>query len=429
MQETGDDRDHHGEGESGEHRGILPWPALRVKGVIDGMAWGGQNPPMANLQDTPEITSEELVRSVESGHSLRILDVRAPAALAGGKIDLVPPEKFLNIRGSEILSMGEGVASALPPDGPIAVVCGRGNSSKQIAHHLNELGYAARSLRGGMAAWADAVVSRVLDPPAGFDHWIQFDRIAKGSLGYLVGSAGKALVVDPPRKWQSFVDLARERGLEIVGVADTHAHADYISGGPTMAKSLGIPYYLHSADAVLPYDGSPAAIPFTPLADGQRLPVGKAELVVDHTPGHTEGSVCFRAGDHAVLSGDFVFIRSIGRPDLGGKVGEWTPVLWKSLERARASWKPACRVYPAHYSSDAEREKDRSVGHEWGSLESRNEPLRLRNEGEFVSWVMKKVGTSPDAYRKIKAVNLGLLQVWEMEAQELETGKNECALG
>jgi AraC-like DNA-binding protein len=58
-----------------------------------------------------------------------------------------------------------------------------------------------------------------------------------------------------------------------------------------------------------------------------------------------------------------------------------------------------------------------------------NEPLQLRSETEFVAWVKKKVGSSPEAYRKIKAINLGLLQVWDMEAQELESGKNECALG
>ena len=384
---------------------------------------------MSHLPDVPEITSEELIRAVESGNPLRILDVRAPAALAGGKIDLVPADRYLNIRGSEILAMGEGIASALPPDGPIAVVCGRGNSSKQVTHHLNELGYSARSLRGGMTAWGDAAVSRAIAPPSGFDHWIQFDRIAKGSLGYLVASSGKAFVVDPARKWQSFVDVARERGLEIVGVADTHAHADYISGGPGMAKSLEVPYYLHPADAILPYDGSPATIPYSPLDDGQRLRVGGAELLVEHTPGHTLGSVCFRAGDAAVLSGDFVFVRSIGRPDLGGKADEWTPILWKSLERARAAWTSGCTVYPAHYASDAEREKDRTVGRSWGSLEANNEPLRIRDESEFVSWVMSRIGASPDAYRKIKAVNLGLLQVWEMEAQELETGKNACALG
>jgi glyoxylase-like metal-dependent hydrolase (beta-lactamase superfamily II) len=280
-----------------------------------------------------------------------------------------------------------------------------------------------------MAAWADAVIPRELTPPTGFDHWIQFDRIAKGSLGYLVASEGKAFVVDPPRKWQPFVDLARERGLEIIGVADTHAHADYISGCVTMAKSLQVPYHLHPADAVLPYDGSPAAIPYTPLQDGQRVRVGNADLVVEHTPGHTEGSVSFRAGEDAVLTGDFVFIRSIGRPDLGGKAEAWTPILWKSLERARAGWKSGCTVYPAHYATDEEREKDRTVGRAWGSLEPNNEPLRLRSEPEFVAWVLSKIGASPDAYRKIKAVNLGLLQVWEMEAQELETGKNACALG
>ena len=134
VHEASDERDRHGESQTREHRGILPCPPARVKGVIDGTPYERQNPRMPDLQDTPEITSEELVRAVESGQSMRILDVRAPAALAGGRIDLVPAEKFLNIRGSEILAMGEGVASVLPPDGPIAVVCGKGNASKQIAH-------------------------------------------------------------------------------------------------------------------------------------------------------------------------------------------------------------------------------------------------------------------------------------------------------
>jgi rhodanese-related sulfurtransferase len=91
---------------------------------------------MSQLPNVPEITSEELIRALESGQPLRVLDVRAPAALAGGKIDLAPADRFLNIRGSEILAMGEGIASALPPDGPIAVVCGKGNSSRQVTHHL-----------------------------------------------------------------------------------------------------------------------------------------------------------------------------------------------------------------------------------------------------------------------------------------------------
>jgi len=377
----------------------------------------------------PEISPEDLVRAIESGAPIRVLDIRAPNALAGGRIDVGSPDQFVNMRGSEVVSLGEGIRSALDPEMPLAVVCGRGNSSKQVAAHLNEVGYRARSMTGGMTAWADALVPRHLAPPPGFDHLVQFDRIAKGALGYLLAAGGEAWVVDPPRKPQAFFDVARDLGVKVVAVADTHAHADYISGGPAISKRMGIPYYLHPSDAILPYDGSPATIAFTPVEDGQTLRLGDCEIVVEHTPGHTEGSLCYRMGDDAVLTGDLIFIRSVGRPDLGGKLDEWTPILWKSLSRSLAAWAPSIRVMPAHYASDAERESDRSVARPLARVREGNEPLQLRSETEFVAWVKKKVGSSPEAYRKIKAINLGLLQVWDMEAQELESGKNECALG
>lgn len=383
---------------------------------------------MAGATEVPEISPEELVRTIESGSPIRVLDVRAPEALAGGRIDILPAERFINIRGSEILSKGEAIAATIAPDGPVAVVCGRGNSSKQVVLHLNEIGFQAMSVRGGMAAWADALVPRRLSPPAGFDHFIQFDRIAKGALGYLLAAGGEAILIDPPRKPQPYLETARELGLKVVAVADTHAHADYISGGPALSRSLKVPYHLHPADAILPYDGSAAKIEFAPLADGQALRIGGKEIGIAHTPGHTQGSVSFLVGDELALTGDFIFVRSVGRPDLGGKLDEWTPILWKSLAGARKSWDARCRIHPAHYAAESEREPDRSVGRPLGALSEVNEPLRLQSEGEFVAWVKAKVGVSPAAYRKIKSVNLGLVQIWEMEAQELEGGRNECAV-
>lgn len=380
------------------------------------------------IPESTEITPEELVQRVESGADLRVLDVRLPAAVAAGRIDIVRPDHFVNILGSQLMAMGEGIREALPPNGPIAVVCGRGNSSKQVASILNELGYSASSMRGGMAAWDVTLVPRRLTPPAGFDLFVQFDRIAKGATGYLLASNGEAIVIDPPRKPQPFLDYARESRCRVVAIADTHAHADYISGGPALSRSLKIPYYLHPGDAVLPYDGRPATIQFTPAEDGSVIRVGNGELRVMHTPGHTEGSVVYRSGDVA-LTGDLIFVASVGRPDLGGKAEEWTLKLWDSLERARRELDPGTRVYPAHYASESEREKDRSVGCTLTDVTKRNEPLRIKDRDAFVSWVGSKTGKAPDAYRKIKAVNLGLLEVWEMEAQELEGGRNECALG
>ncbi|HEX7077342.1 MAG TPA: MBL fold metallo-hydrolase [Candidatus Eisenbacteria bacterium] len=376
----------------------------------------------------PEITGEELVRDIEAGVPIRVLDVRASDAVQAGRIDIVPPERFVHIRGSRILAMGAKVKEALPSDGPIAVVCGHGNSSKQVALILNGLGFTASSLRGGMAAWAHTVVPRRLEPPAGFDELVQFDRVAKGAVGYLVAAGGEALLVDPPRKAQPYLDYARTAGYRVVAVADTHVHADYLSGAPSVSRALGVPYYLHPADAVLPYDGTAARIEFTPVEEGSEIPVGGARVRVMHTPGHTEGSVTYFAGDGVALTGDFVFVRSIGRPDLGGKAEEWTPVLWKSLERARREWPASLRIHPAHYANDGERESDRSIGRTFGAVRAANEPLEIADEKAFTDWVMTRVGSSPAAYRKIKTVNLGLLEIFDVEAEELEGGRNECAL-
>ncbi|HEU4725093.1 MAG TPA: MBL fold metallo-hydrolase [Candidatus Eisenbacteria bacterium] len=375
----------------------------------------------------PEISPEELVHRIESGDPVCVLDVRANTA--NGRIDIVKQDCYVNIRGSQILAMGDDVKSAVPADGAVAVVCDRGNSSKQIAAHLVDLGYKAQSMRGGMAAWGMTVVPRVLTPPAGFDCFIQFDRIAKGATGYLLGAGGEAMIVDPPRKAQPFLEAAREKGLKVVAVADTHAHADYISGGPALARALGVPYYLHPRDAILPYDGSPAKLDFAKADEGTVIAIGPASVRVAHTPGHTEGSVSYVAGTDVALTGDFIFVNSIGRPDLGGKAAEWTKLLWASLERARREWPATMRLYPGHYASDGEREADRTVGSTFGAIQSRNEPLRFGDEASFSAWVMKKVGGSPESYKRIKAVNLGLVEVWDMEAQELDCGRNECALG
>ncbi|HET9951369.1 MAG TPA: MBL fold metallo-hydrolase [Candidatus Eisenbacteria bacterium] len=375
----------------------------------------------------PELSPEELVQRVESGAPLRVLDIRANTS--NGRIDILPADRYVNIRGSQVMAMGASIAGTLPKADPVAVVCERGNSSKQLAAHLNDLGYRAESMRGGMAAWGMAVVARPLPAPAGFDVFLQFDRVAKGATGYLLGAGGQAVIVDPPRKAQPFLEAARAHGLHVTAVADTHAHADYISGGPGLARGLGVPYYLHPHDAILPYDGTPAKLDFTKAEEGTTIPVGPASLRVVHTPGHTLGSVTYFAGDETALTGDFIFVNSIGRPDLGGKAAEWTKLLWNSLERARREWKPETRLYPGHYASDAEREADRTIGRAFSAIQAKNEPLHFKDEASFTAWVMTKVGGSPESYRKIKAVNLGLLEVWDMEAQELDCGRNECALG
>jgi glyoxylase-like metal-dependent hydrolase (beta-lactamase superfamily II) len=273
------------------------------------------------------------------------------------------------------------------------------------------------------------VVPRELPAPPSLDRFVQFDRIGKGALGYVLVSDGEALVIDPPRRAQAYVEAARDAGARIVGVADTHVHADYLSGGPTISRSLGVPYYLHPSDNVDPYLGSPGRLEFDPLRDGASIRVGRARVEVRHTPGHTEGSTSFLIGDHAALTGDFVFVASIGRPDLAGKQLEWTELLWNSLETAKHSWPDGIRIHPAHYVADEEREPDHSIGRPWRRLLHDNAALRLADRESFIAWVNARQAPFPDNYRRIKVANVGLLEVSEAEAQEWEVGKSECALG
>lgn len=376
-----------------------------------------------------EISALELARTVEAGEPIQVVDVRAAFRLDSGRIDLVPDSSFHNIVGSQLAKVEDLEGTGIDPQVPVAVVCGKGSDSRILASHLNRLGCQARSLSGGMGSWMMLTLERELSPTASLDRLVQFDRIGKGALGYLLVSDSEAIAIDPPRDPSAYLAAAEASDCSIVGVADTHVHADYISGGPELSRELQVPYYLHPDDACYPYDGRPGTIPFEPIEHGQEIAFGRSRLKIAHTPGHTDGSVSYLVDDQAAFTGDFIFIASVGRPDLAGKEQEWTLKLWESLELARHEWSPSLHIYPAHYGSDEERQSDRSIGSLLSELRQTNSSLQYEDREAFIEWVLARKASFPDAYRKIKAVNVGLLPVSNDEADELEVGKNECALG
>jgi glyoxylase-like metal-dependent hydrolase (beta-lactamase superfamily II) len=376
-----------------------------------------------------EISPAELARLLDAGEPMQVLDVRAPAALAGGAIDLAAPGMFFNRPGSRIVGQRTFGGDFPRPDLPVAVVCHHGNDSRVVAHYLKGLGYRATSLSGGMSAWAGVVLPRELAAPSGFERLIQLDRVGKGALGYALVSDGEALLVDPPRNASAYLAAVEAAAARVIAVADTHVHADYVSGAPALARALGVPYLLHPADAVSPYDGRPARFEFEPLSEGGTIRVGRGQVRVQHTPGHTEGSVTCLVGDDIALTGDFLFVNSVGRPDLGGRTDEWTPVLWASLQRAKREWPGGLRILPAHYSAAEERGADRTVGRRLADLPAGNEALRISDAAAFVAWVKQRTGDIPEAYRIIKGLNLGLLAVSAEEIGYLEGGRSACALG
>jgi len=171
---------------------------------------------------------------------------------------------------------------------------------------------------------------------------------------YLVGDEATrtAVVVDPQRDVDQYLEDAQSQGLEIRHVILTHFHADFIAGHLELRDRSGARIYLGRR--------AEAEYPFTPLADGDALEFGRVRLVALETPGHSPESISLVVYDlaksdrlpHAVLTGDTLFIGDVGRPDLRAALG-WTAdalarMLYDSLREKLLVLPDETLVYPAH---------------------------------------------------------------------------------
>ena len=186
----------------------------------------------------------------------------------------------------------------------------------------------------------------------------QFYLECLSHASYLVGdtTTGTAVVVDPQRDIQQYLDRAQELGLTIAYVLETHFHADFLSGHLELAKATG---------ATICYGA--AARPQFParlLEDNERLVLGDVVIQTRLTPGHTPESTSYVVYEHAadavpygVLTGDTLFIGDVGRPDLLVSVGmtadELGHLLFASIQNKLLTLPDPTRVYPAHGAGSA----------------------------------------------------------------------------
>ncbi len=177
-------------------------------------------------------------------------------------------------------------------------------------------------------------------------------------------------------------------------------------------------------------DVVPATIPYESIRDGQVFPVGLHQLEVLHIPGHTLGLVALRLGDRYLFAGDSIFLRSIARPDLGGKADSWAPLHGRSLRRL-LELPGQMTVLPGHFSSLDEVNEAGIFSASLDDLKRLNYGLLLLQsdtEDEFVRYLLDSLPRFVPEYMDIKRVNAGLLKPAEEDAWALELGKNACAL-
>lgn len=370
----------------------------------------------------------ELDAQLERGEPLILLDVRNDEEFARWQIESRHPVETIHIPYFNILE-DESLLQQVPSDKEVIVVCRSGNTATHITNMLHERGNDnAALLEGGINAWGHLYREHAIPTVEPDMTLYQIIRPARGDLAYIVRSGNEAILIDPTRHVEHYLDIAERDGIQIVAVFDTHAHADHISGGPEIAKRLGISYFLHPYDGIHPIDMLPATIEFERLWDGFTYQFGNATLKGIHIPGHTLGNMAFLVNDRYLFTGDSLFIRSIARPDLGGRGETWAPLHYDSLYNKLLTLPEETLVLPAHFAKMGESREDGTFYDTLGSVKRNNPELQFPDKEVFVQFLLDNLPTFPAQYVDIKRVNAGLLHPTEEEANALELGKNLCAL-
>lgn len=368
-------------------------------------------------------TAAQVARKVIDNEELFILDVRNADAFEDWKIEGHKFE-YVNIPYFELLDGVEEILPKLPTDRDILVVCAKEGSSIMVAEMLSEAGREAAYLEGGMRSWSSYLEPiKVADLENGGELY-QFVRLGKGCLSYMVISEGEAAMIDAVRFTDVFTNFAKEKGVEIKHVFDTHLHADHISGGRHIAAATGATYYLP------PKDATEVVFDYTALTEGLNVKLGASQIEVNalYSPGHTIGSTSLVIDNQFLLTGDILFIDSIGRPDLAGLAEDWVGDLRETLYSRYRELAEDLVVLPAHFMIIDELNEDGTVARRLGDLFKENHGLNIEDEAEFRRAVTDNLPPQPNAYEQIRHVNMGKITPDNDEQTEMEIGPNRCAV-
>ena len=365
----------------------------------------------------------DVAKYVIENKDLFILDVRNQDAFLDWKIEANSFE-YLNIPYFDLLDGVEEILPQIPANKDVLVVCAKEGSSIMVAEMLSDSGLTVAYLEGGMKSWSMHLEPVKVGDLNGGGELYQFVRFGKGCLSYMAISGGEAAIIDAVRFTDVFIEFAREKNVKIKHVFDTHLHADHISGGRHIAEQTEAEYYLP------PQDAEEVVYRYTPLTDGLTVKLGETETEIKalYSPGHTIGSSSFIIGGSYLLTGDILFIDSIGRPDLAGLASDWVADLRETLYKRYRVLADEMIVLPAHFMIIDELNEDGTVARRLGDLLAENHGLNIENENEFRKTVTENLPPQPNAYEQIRQVNMGKIIPEQDEQTEMEIGPNRCAV-
>ena len=236
----------------------------------------------------------------------------------------------------------------------------------------------------------------------------QFYLGCLAQASYMIGSEGEAVVVDPRRDVDEYIDEAARRGLVIRHVIETHLHADFVSGHQELARRTDADIWI----------GARAGASFEHVAirDGMELSMGSVRLRFLETPGHTPESVSIVVTDlaespepKAVLTGDTLFIGDVGRPDLLGAAmpaSELAGMLYDSLHEKLLALPDSVAVYPGHGAGSlCGKNISSETSSTIGQQRRFNYALRPMPREEFVAMMTADLPEAPAYFQRDVAFN------------------------
>jgi glyoxylase-like metal-dependent hydrolase (beta-lactamase superfamily II)/rhodanese-related sulfurtransferase len=368
-----------------------------------------------------EITATTLRERLEAGESLEVVDIREVNEFDAWHIfgsRNVPVFNALGQGRAEDLTQQ---AEALPRDRPIVTVCRAGRMSLRAADVLESIGFEVISLSGGIRGWG-AVWSVAEIPCESADVFKQIRRNGKGCLSYLFGKDGQACVVDPCVEVDTYLAGAKENGLKIVQVVETHVHADHLSRARELARLTGASLLLPRNDRV--------TFEYEAVTDGASLTLGGLPVEAIATPGHTGESTCYLVDGTVLLTGDTLFASAVGRPDLekgdeGADAG--AHCLFSSLHQKLLDRFDDMSFYPAHTSDPIGFDRQ-PIGGSISTVRAELDLLAL-DEQTFVDRILASLQPKPPNHHAIIAVNEGKQDLGLTDPLDVEAGPNRCAAG
>ena len=216
---------------------------------------------------------------------------------------------------------------------------------------------------------------------------------------YYIESEGEAAIIDPLRDIEEYILLAKERQATIKYIFETHFHADFVSGHIDLSKATGAP--------IVYGPNTETTFAIHSATDGEVFKIGKLQLEVLHTPGHTLESTCYllkdeQGNDHAIFTGDTLFVGDVGRPDLSSghmTSQELAGLLYNSLQSKIMPLAGNVIVYPAHGPGSS---CGKSLGSEtFSTIEEQkqtNYALQPQTKEEFIKAVNEGLQDPPNYF-------------------------------